>query len=173
MNVHHRARHSLTVEWTSAGEIVRCSRFNRLRQLSISRLPTETSVYEPTVNSDQLPGLCAAALEAIPRPVIVSNHTTILFANIAAARVFGAQAASQIIGLPANELLHPDCHATAAMRRQLLAESNQGLHDLPSKVVGVDGSIISTVTHAQPIELDGEAAFVYTGGLAAALASRS
>ena len=130
-------------------------------------------MYEPVINSEQLAGLCAAALETLPRPIVVSNHETILFANAAAARQLGAKTASEIIGLPISELLHPDCHDTAAVRRQLLAESGQELHGLPSKVVGRDGSTISTVTDAHPIEFDGEVAFVYTGGLAVAWASRS
>jgi PAS domain S-box-containing protein len=130
-------------------------------------------VHEPAVNSDQLTGLCAAALEAIPRPVVVSDHETILFANAAAARQLGAKTSAELIGLSISELLHPDCHDTAAERRRLLEESGHELHGLPSKVVGRDGSIISTVTDAHSIEFGGEVAFIYTGGLAVAWAGRS
>jgi len=116
---------------------------------------------EPAIDSESLEGLCAAALDALPRSIIVSDHDNVLFANAAAARVIGAESSAELIGMGVNEIVHPDSHAAAAQRRQLLASSRQGLHGLPTKLVRRDGSTLSAITDAHPIEFGGGAAFVF------------
>jgi len=121
---------------------------------------------DPAIDSECLEGLCAAALDVLPRTVVVSDHETILFANSAAARAFGAKSAAELIGLGVEELLHPDCRAAAAQRRELLATSRRELHGLPMKILCRDGSAVTTTADAHPIEFDGRSAFVYLNQLA-------
>ncbi len=68
------------------------------------------------------------------RPRASSVPDEILFANVAAARALRAASAAELIGLSLNEILHPDLHATAAIRRQLIAESRHVLSKLPVKL---------------------------------------
>ena len=118
----------------------------------------------PDLNGPRLADLCSAALDLLARPVVIGDQTKILFVNAAAVRTLRATSASELIGLSLNEVLHPDLHATAAIRRQLVAESRQVLSKLPVKLVGRDGSTISTVTDAHPIEFGGDTAIVFIYG---------
>jgi PAS domain S-box-containing protein len=118
----------------------------------------------PVLDGPRLADLCSAALDVLPRPLVIGDQTKILFANAAAARTLRATSASELIGLSLNEILHPDLHATAALRRQLIAESRHVFSKLPVKLVGRDGSTISAMTDAHPIEVDGDTAIVFIYG---------
>ena len=119
-----------------------------------------------TVDRAQLPGLCAAALDCLDRPVLVSDHQVVLFANVSAARVLHAESGSDLLGMPTEALSHPDSLSSAQMRRQLVADSGQNLSGVPTKIMAHDGTTVSTVTDVCPIEFDGQIAFVYTTALA-------
>ncbi len=118
----------------------------------------------PDLSDPRLADLCSAALDVLSRPVVIGDQTKILFVNAAAARSLRATSASELIGLALNEILHPDIHDTAAMRRQLITESRHVFSKLPVKLVGRDGSTISAVADAHPIEFDGETAIVFFYG---------
>lgn len=120
---------------------------------------------EPAIDSESLAGLYAAALDALPRSVVVTDQETVLLVNAAAARAFGADSPTDLVGLPVDAMVHPDCHATAALRRQLLASSREELLGLPTKLVRCDGSSVNVVADAHPVEFDGKVAFVFVSGL--------
>jgi len=121
---------------------------------------------EPAPDTERLEGLCAAALNALPRTVVVSDSDRILFANDAAARALGAESATELIGMSVDEIVHPDSHAAAAQRRELLARSRQELRGLPTKLRLRDGTAVNTIADAHPVEFDGQSAFVFLTDLA-------
>jgi PAS domain S-box-containing protein len=123
----------------------------------------------PAIETEQLADACAAALDVLDWPILVTNRETVLFANPAAARMLRAKSASELIGLLTDELSHPDCRTTAKLRRDLLEESRQDLCGLPTKVIGRDGSTVCAHTNAHLVEFDGGVAFLYTGGAAVSL----
>ena len=117
---------------------------------------------EAVIDSDQLAGVCGVAIEMLSRPVMICDRETILFANTAAARFLAATSADELIGLPLDEVVHPDMHTPDAMRRHLLTESRQQLLGLPAKLYARDGSIVTALTDARPIEFEGKVVIVYS-----------
>ncbi len=117
---------------------------------------------EAVIDSDQLAGVCGVAIEMLSRPVMICDRETILFANTAAARFLAATSADELIGLPLDEVVHPDMHTPDAMRRRLLTESRQQLLGLPAKLYARDGSIVTALTDARPIEFEGKVVIVYS-----------
>jgi PAS domain-containing protein len=119
-------------------------------------------MYGTAIDTDQLAGLCGVGLDALSRPVLICDRETILFANVAAARFLRAGSADELIGLRLDDVVHPDMHTPGAIRRTLLTESRQQLLGLPAKVYARDGSIITALTDARPIEFEGHVAVVYS-----------
>jgi PAS domain-containing protein len=117
---------------------------------------------ETAIDSDQVSGYCRVALSMLSRPILVCDWDQILFANSAAARLLKAESADELIGRSLDELVHPDMRTPDAMRRQLLTESRQPLLGLPAKLYACDGSIVTALTDAHPVEVDGRIVIVYS-----------
>lgn len=119
-------------------------------------------MHEAAIDNDQLAGVCGVAIEMLSRPVMICDRETILFANSAAARLLEARSADELVGLPLDEVAHPDMHTPDAMRRRLLLESRQQLLGLPAKLYARDGSIVTALADARPVEFDGKVVIVYS-----------
>jgi PAS domain-containing protein len=119
-------------------------------------------MHETAIDSDQLAGFCAVALGMLSRPILVCDWDHILFANSAAARLLKAESADHLIGRSLDELVHPDMRTPGTMRRQLLTESRQPLLGLPAKLYACDGSIVTALTDAHPVEVEGKVVIVYS-----------
>jgi PAS domain-containing protein len=117
-------------------------------------------MHEAAIDYDQLAGVCAAALDALEQQIIICDTETILFVNTTAARMIRAESPSELIGHSIDEVLHPDMQFASAQRRQWVTQSRQQLLGLPTKLVGRDGSTITTMTDSRPIEFDGKVALV-------------
>jgi PAS domain-containing protein len=114
------------------------------------------------ISTDELAGVCGAALNVLTRAILICDHDTILFANTAAASLLRAESANDLLGLALTEVVHPDMHTPGGIRRRLLTERRQHLLGLPAKVFARDGSIITALTDARPIEFKGQVAIAYT-----------
>jgi PAS domain-containing protein len=119
-------------------------------------------MYGTAIDTEHLAGLCGVGLDALSRPLLICDRYTILFANLAATRLLRAESADELIGLRLDDVVHPDMHTPGAIRRSLLTESRQQLLGLPAKVIARDGSIITALTDARPIEFGGRVAVVYS-----------
>jgi PAS domain-containing protein len=119
-------------------------------------------MHKATIDSDEISGYCRVALSMLSRPILVCDWDHILFANSAAARLLKAESAEQLIGRSLTELVHPDMRTPDAMRRKLLTESRQPLLGLPAKLYASDGSIVTALTDAHPVEVDGRIVIVYS-----------
>jgi PAS domain S-box-containing protein len=126
----------------------------------------------PSCDCDRLAGLCAAALNALDRPVAICNRTNVVFVNDTVARILGAESTSELIGIAVNEVIHPDMYEASSMRREALVESRQELFGVPVKLMARDGSPVCTVADVLPVILsDGTVLLVYTLGRSVSSAS--
>lgn len=87
--------------------------------------------------------LCAAALDAAHRPIVLTDDHSVHFANSAACSLFRAEQRSDLVGIELDRLLHPDVRETASQRREIIYGTGRPLEHLPTKFVALDGSIIT------------------------------
>jgi two-component system, sporulation sensor kinase A len=99
--------------------------------------------------------LLATAFEAVPKPLIVSDYRTIIFANSSMRALLRVESPSQIEGHDPLEFLHPDIHEAVNERRRLLRDGAKGFRDLPIKLVTTDGGIVNASLAITPIEYEG------------------
>ena len=104
---------------------------------------------------DVVAGLLAAALEAVPRPLVVSDYRTIIFANAAMRSLLRVSDPSQVEGRDPLDFLHPDIHEAVNERRRLLRAGTSGFRNLPIKLLTLDGDTVNTELTITPIEHDG------------------
>lgn len=121
-------------------------------------------MHATTSAGEPLEGLCAAALDLLDRPLLACHDETVLYVNALAARMLRASSSAEIIGLPIDEVLHPDFRQTGQLRRQVLLESKQPLTGLQAKLLARDGSTVVIRAQGQRIDIGGEAALVFTWG---------
>jgi PAS domain-containing protein len=119
-------------------------------------------VHRTAIDKEHLAGVCGIALDALSRPLLVCDREKILYANLAAVRLLSAESVQDLVGLPLDELVHPDMHTPGGIRRQVLTESRQQLLALPAKVFRRDGSVATALVDARPIEFEGQVAIVYS-----------
>jgi PAS domain-containing protein len=99
--------------------------------------------------------LLAAALEALPKPLLVSDYRTIIFANACMRSLLRVDDRSQIEGRDPFAILHPDMHEAVAERRRLLRNGASGFRDLPVKLLTSDGETVHARLAITPIEHEG------------------
>jgi PAS domain-containing protein len=119
-------------------------------------------MHGSVIDVDELSGLCGAALDVLPQAILICDCEKILYANTAAARLLKATSADPLAGLKLDEFVHPDMHTPGGIRRQLLTKSRQRLLGLPAKVFARDGSVVTALTDARPIEYEGRVAILYS-----------
>lgn len=100
-------------------------------------------------------GLLAAALEAMPKPLILSDYRTIIFANAAMRALLRVPDRSQIEGRDPLCFLHPDIHDAVNERRKLLASGASGFSRLPTKLISSDGETIVAELTITPVDHHG------------------
>lgn len=99
-----------------------------------------------------------ALVELSPHAIYVNYNDTIVFANQACVKLFGAFDASQLLGKPVMECIHPDSRATAQERIARLRSSNQTVAPTEERFMGLDGSPIEVEVAAAPIRFEGNPA---------------
>ena len=100
-------------------------------------------------------GLLAAAFEAVPKPLIVSDYRTIIFANASMRALLRVASPTQIEGRDPLDFLHPDTHEAVRERRRMLRSGATGFRNLPIKLLAADGETIGAELAITPIEHDG------------------
>ena len=95
-------------------------------------------------------------IEFLPDAILVSDEESILFANPAAALLFGADRSEDLVGRRLLDLFHPDHQPAVSQRTQ------QALHALTPgspahrKIVRLDSRILDVETAVTPIVYDGK-----------------
>ena len=79
-------------------------------------------------------------VELSPDGILIAQRDRIVFVNPAAARLFGASAAAEILGKSPFELFHPESHALIRERVALMM-SGQSVPPAEEKIVRLDGVV--------------------------------
>ena len=93
-----------------------------------------------------------------PEPLAVHDGITVMYANPAAIRLFGARTLNELLGRPVVSLVHPDSLAIVQAR---LAIHNDHAGTLPlseQKLLRLDGTVISAEVQSARIVFGGAAA---------------
>ena len=104
---------------------------------------------------DVVAGLLAAALEAVPKPLVVSDYRSIIFANASMRSLLRVSSRTEVEGRDPLDFLHPDIHEAVNERRHRLRDGANGFRDLPIKLVTADGDVVIADLSITPIEHEG------------------
>lgn len=93
-------------------------------------------------------------VERMPEPIVVHGAGKTLYVNPAAIKMFGASAASDLVGKPTLDLLHPDFRKAIAERMKS-AEAGSATPVLEQKLLKLDGSVIDVEVQVIQMHFDG------------------
>ena len=96
--------------------------------------------------------------EWTPEPILVHGAGKTLYVNPAAIKMFGATSASDLVGKPMLELIHPDFRKTVAERLKVNAEPGGSTPMLEQKLLKLDGSVIDVEVQGVQVYFDGKPA---------------
>jgi PAS domain S-box-containing protein len=94
-------------------------------------------------------------IEKSPESVIVQRDGFVVFANPAAIRMFGANAAQDLVGTLFIERIHPDFHPVVLARRKAIMEHGADGPLTEMRYVRLDGTSFDVETQSAPIVYDG------------------
>jgi PAS domain S-box-containing protein len=95
-------------------------------------------------------------IEFLPDAVLVSDEDRIVFANPAAARLYGASSPEELVGRSLLEVFHPDQQTAVSLRtQQALQERAPGQPEC-RKIVRLDSQLVDVETAVTPIVFDGK-----------------
>ncbi|MFZ4481450.1 MAG: PAS domain-containing protein, partial [Rhodoferax sp.] len=95
-------------------------------------------------------------VEWTPEPIAVHRGYTILYANPAAIKMFGASCASDLTGTSLLDRAHPDCHQIAMSRTENYGNRGLDVPMLELKMLRMDGAVIDVEIQGTAIFYDGE-----------------
>ncbi len=81
-------------------------------------------------------------VDAAPDAVLILTNDRIVYANLAAAGLFGAASAGQLVGRSVEDFVHPDYRKVSAIGRQRLLEGRETTRRFEQKALKLDGSAI-------------------------------
>ncbi|TSA08194.1 MAG: PAS domain S-box protein [Comamonadaceae bacterium] len=96
--------------------------------------------------------------EWTPEPILVHGAGKTLYVNPAAIKMFGATSASDLVGKPMLELIHPDFRKTVAERLNVNAEPGGSTPMLEQKLLKFDGSVIDVEVQGIQVNFGGKPA---------------
>ena len=102
-----------------------------------------------------------ALAERSPDAVLVRLGDSIAYANPAAAQLLGADDPSELVGIPALSLVHPDFHEAILQRFEAQAKGEEA-PVLRETLVRLDGSTVEAEVSAVPIRFGGQPAGLVT-----------
>lgn len=93
--------------------------------------------------------------EHAPNAIFISIDNRIALANMASVRLFGVNAADDLLGRSIFELFHPDCHDLIKERLELARNTTEALPSVEEKVLRFDGTIVDVEVSTAPFRYDG------------------
>ena len=97
-------------------------------------------------------------VERSPEPILVHRLGKILYANVAAIRMFGASSAQALLERPTRDLIHPDFRAEQSERMKSITDSRAITPMVESKFLRLDGTPIDVEVQGTLIAYDDEPA---------------
>jgi PAS domain S-box-containing protein len=98
-------------------------------------------------------------VELSPQAILVQDSESILYANLAAARLAGAADPSELLGSPVLELVHPDDRDAVRLRLHSIAAESHLNDLLEARLVRRDGQVLETEISIIPTTYRGRPAF--------------
>ena len=89
-------------------------------------------------------------VELCPDAIFIHSGGRFVFANSAAAQLYGATSAQELIGRPIMDIVHPDYRETVEERIRKLTEERTQVGWIEQKAVRLDGTIIDVEVAAAP-----------------------
>ena len=112
-------------------------------------------MHDSLVDDAGMPAIVSAAIEALPRPILVTDYETMLYVNACGRELLGADSTAEIYDRPIQELVHPDAHEAMFERRPLVLNSRQSVRGIPMKLRGIDGRVVTPRGDVVPVEFGG------------------
>ena len=117
---------------------------------------TERKIIEATLRASE--EQYRSLVEWMPEPMIVHGTGRVLYVNPAAIKMFGATSASDLVGKPMLDLIHPDFRKVVSERVGHNAKSGSSTPMLEQKLLKVDGSVIDVEVQGIQMYFDGRPA---------------
>jgi PAS domain S-box-containing protein len=96
-----------------------------------------------------------ALVQTVPYGILLVRGERVEYANPAAARLFRAQTSDELVGLTAQELVHPDYHAIARQRIAELVAGAPHVDLIEERWIACDGAAFDAEVVAGRVELEG------------------
>ncbi len=103
-----------------------------------------------------------SVLEYAPVPLWINRDDCIVFANSAAARLFGATRAGDLTGRSPLDLIHPDFHRLVESRRRQAILLNRPAPAIEERIVRLDGTIVDVEATTRAFPFEGGTAVITT-----------
>ena len=97
-------------------------------------------------------------VEWTPEPIIVHARGTTRYVNPAAVKMFGATSASDLVGKPVLDLIHPDVHRSFLAQVRSSTDSWLGSGMVERKMLKLDGTVMDVEVQGMLISYDGRPA---------------
>ncbi len=126
------------------------------RLLAITRDITDRKRLEEVLRGSERK--YRALVELSRDAIIVGQGGVLVYVNQAALRLLGAQEASQVLGRPVNEIVHPEDAAVVAARRERLERGEGPLPPGQVRLRRLDGSYVMTEGTGALVDYEGRPA---------------
>ena len=143
-------------------------RVRTYRRLEILRLVAEKAGVERDMREQALEAAVQSAweseeryrrlVEQAPYALVVHSENKIVYANPAAARLFGASHADELLGRDILSLAHPDYQEAARERIHQIEREGRPTDMMEMKVFKLDGTVLEVEAMGQPIQFLGKPA---------------
>jgi PAS domain S-box-containing protein len=97
-------------------------------------------------------------VEISPDALFVQSDDKIVFINSAGAKLFGATDASQLVGKPIRDIIHPSSWKKVQQRLNRMREESKPLPFSEQKMVRLDGTTVDVELAAAPLMFEGKTA---------------
>jgi PAS domain S-box-containing protein len=99
-----------------------------------------------------------ALYDSLPLPVAIHVSGTFVYINPAAMQLVGVGDATEVIGRPVLEFVHPDSRVVVIQRMAAAMTSSEPLPPIEERFVRTDGQPLSVEVTAVPLEFEGQRA---------------
>lgn len=98
--------------------------------------------------------------DVLPDAVMIHQGGFIIFANSAAAHLYGADKAETLLGMRTLDFVHPDDRELVEKRQKGMLAGNEGAPLLAQRRVRLDGDMVEVEVSVRPIDWEGQRSIV-------------